>query len=260
MLPYPHIDPIAVRLGPLAVHWYGLAYVAAFLVGQKVMTWVCKRHPAFDVALLDKLFLGVVIGVVLGGRLGYVLFYNPGFYFANPLEAFKVWQGGMSYHGGMLGVFTAILYVAWQEKIHYFDITDRLAPAVPVGLFFGRMANFINGELFGKVTHVPWAMVFPLGGPLPRHPSQLYEAGLEGVLLFIVLITVARVRVKRFELSGLFMLGYGLCRFMVEFVREPDPIPHLHHGIFTVISMGQLLSLPMVFIGLGLLWVSYAKR
>lgn len=255
MMQFPAIDPVAFSFFGLDVHWYGLAYVAAFFSALWYLNWQTTRYPGtLTRAMTDNLFMWGVLGVILGGRLGYTLFYNPGYYLSHPLEILHVWQGGMSYHGGLIGVVLAILLFARRERISPFAIADKLAPGACIGLFFGRIANFVNGELYGRLTDVPWAMVFPGGGPLPRHPSQLYEAFLEGIVLFTVLHLILRRRWRKGELSGLFLFGYGLARFSVEYVRQPDPMAHLHEGIFTVITMGQLLSLPMIVAG-AIMWL-----
>lgn len=256
-LEFPAIDPVAFSLFGLDIHWYGLAYVAAFFSALYYLNWQTTRYPGKpDKAMVDNLFVWGVLGVILGGRLGYTLFYNPGYYLSHPVEIFHIWEGGMSYHGGLIGVVLAILLFARREHISPYAIADKLAPGVCIGLLFGRLANFINGELYGRVTDVPWGMVFPGGGPLPRHPSQLYEALLEGVVLFVVLHFILRKRWRKGEVSGLFLFGYGVSRFGVEFVRQPDPLAHLQEGIFTVVSMGQLLSLPMIVIGAAMWWWS----
>ena len=251
---FPTIDPVALSFFGLDVHWYGLAYVAAFFSALWYLNHQTARYPGtLSKNQIDSLFLWGVLGVIVGGRLGYTLFYNPAYYFSHPLEIFHVWQGGMAYHGGLLGVVAAILLFARKENLSPFAISDKLAPGVCIGLFFGRIANFINGELYGRVTDVPWAMIFPYSDGLPRHPSQLYEAFFEGLILFLVLHFILRKRWRRGEVSGLFLFGYGSVRFMVEFVRQPDPMAHLQEGLFTFITMGQLLSLPMVIIGF-ILW------
>lgn len=255
MLIYPHINPVALQLGPLAIHWYGLMYMAGFLtfiwLGRKRII-ALKETPMTNKLLDDLLFYGV-LGVILGGRLGEVLFYNPGYYFANPLKIFAVWEGGMSFHGGFLGVMAAMALFAWQQKLRWLDLMDFIAPLVPPGLAFGRLGNFINGELWGRPTDMPWGMVFPKVDNLPRHPSQLYEFVLEGVLLFALLWIYAKKPRPTGAVSGLFLIGYGSFRFLGEFTRNPDD------GIFGLmtfgISMGQWLSLPMVIVGiLMMMW------
>ena len=253
MLVYPQINPIALQLGPLAIHWYGLMYLAGFLT----FLWLGPRrivtlnHPQINNKLLDDLLFYGVLGVILGGRLGEVLFYNPGYYLSNPLKIFAVWEGGMSFHGGFLGVLVAMALFAWQQKLHWLELMDFIAPLVPPGLAFGRLGNFINGELWGRPTDLPWGMVFPKVDNLPRHPSQLYEFALEGVLLFALLWLYARKPRPVGAVSGLFLIGYGSFRFLGEFTRNPDD------GIFGLmtfgISMGQWLSLPMVLAGILLM-------
>lgn len=255
MLPFPEIDPIALQLGPLAIRWYALAYVAGILLGWWVVIGLNKRPimpgmvpggaPSLPQAAIDDMVTWAVLGIILGGRLGYVLFYNLPYYAAHPLEALHIWQGGMSFHGGLIGVLVAFWLFARRHKVPYFVVMDLLAVATPIGICFGRIANFINGELFGRVSDVPWAMVFPHGGPEPRHPSQLYEAALEGVVLFMVLYVLARFTAARARiglLSGIFLLGYSGARMLVEQFREPDAQLGF---LFAEVTMGQLLSLPM---------------
>lgn len=259
MFNYPHIDPVAISLGPLQIHWYGLMYVIG-IVG----TWWLARlrapklHPEWRMEVIDDMIFYAALGVVLGGRIGYMLFYNLPVLLDDPLALFKVWQGGMSFHGGMLGVFTALWLLGRSTKIGFFPLTDFIAPMVPIGLFTGRIGNFINGELWGKPTELPWGMVFSEAGPLPRHPSQLYEAALEGVLLFAVLMLFSHKPRPTMAVSGLFMIGYGLCRFSVEFVREPDR--HLGYLAFDWLTMGQLLTMPMIIFGAGLMIYAYRRQ
>ncbi len=254
-IPYPEIDPVALAIGPLEIRWYALAYIAGFLLGWRYGLWMVgldktKRPNKDDV---DDLISWSVLGVILGGRIGYVLFYQPEVYLESPLEIFKVWNGGMSFHGGVLGVILTLVIFARAKGISFLRLTDVFCCACPIGIGLGRLANFINGELFGKVTDVSWGMVFPQGGPLPRHPSQIYEAGLEGLLLFIVLFALVRhepVRRQPGLLSGFFLIGYGLSRIFVEIFREPD----LQIGyVVNIYTMGQILSLPMVLLGVGLI-------
>jgi phosphatidylglycerol:prolipoprotein diacylglycerol transferase len=255
MLVYPQFNPIALQIGPLAIHWYGLMYMAGFLT----FLWLGRRRivmlnlKQYNNKLLDDLLFYGVLGVILGGRLGEVLFYNPGYYFSHPLKIFAVWEGGMSFHGGFLGVMVAMALFAWQQKLRWLELMDFIAPLVPPGLAFGRLGNFINGELWGRPTDMPWGMVFPEVDSLPRHPSQLYEFALEGVLLFALLWIYARKPRPVGAVSGLFLIGYGSFRFIAEFTRNPDD------GIFGLmtfgISMGQWLSLPMVIAGvLMMVW------
>ena len=253
-LPFPTIDPVLIELGPLAIRWYALAYIAGLLLGWRYLRAVVRRPGwALDAAIVDDFLFYATLGVVLGGRLGFVVFYNPGYYLANPLEIFALWQGGMAFHGGLVGVAVGAWYTARKHGVAPLELGDAAAVAAPIGLFFGRIANFINGELYGRVSDVPWAVVFPAGGPLPRHPSQLYEAFLEGLVLFVVLAWLARGAYepsRRGRLAGVFLAGYGIARFAVEFVRQYDPALGLLFGVFT---MGQLLSLPMIVLGAWLL-------
>jgi len=256
MLQHPQIDPVALQIGPLAVHWYGLTYLAAF----GLFLWLGRRrlaHVPFaqqgwqprDVE--DILFLGV-LGVILGGRLGYVLFYKPLDYLSHPLSVFAVWEGGMSFHGGLLGVLVAMVWFARTRQRPWLQVMDFVAPCVPTGLAAGRIGNFINGELWGRVADpaLPWGMVFRGAGELPRHPSQLYQFLLEGVLLFVLLWAYARRPRATGQVGAAFLVGYGVLRFVAEFFREPDA----HLGLLGLgLSMGQWLCLPMVLVGL-LLW------
>ena len=244
---YPTIDPVALSLGPIQIHWYGLMYLLGFSGAWWLGRLRAERFGWTAVEVEDLLFYGA-IGVIVGGRLGYSLFYDFPALIDNPLNLFKVWQGGMSFHGGLLGVVVAFGFFARVTGKSYFSISDFIVPMVPVGLFFGRIGNFINGELWGKVSDVPWAMIFPNGGPLARHPSQLYEAMLEGVLLFVILWIYSAKPKPPGAVSGLFLLGYGFFRFMVEFVRIPDQ--QYGYLLLDWITMGQILSLPMIVVGL----------
>ena len=256
VLPYPEIDPILFQIGPLAIRWYALAYLSGLLLGWRYVHLLNRRPPqVMQPAQIDDLLLWITLGVVLGGRFGYVLFYNFGFYLEHPLRAFEIWQGGMSFHGGLLGVVAAMALFAWRQKVALLPMADLLACATPIGLFFGRLANFINGELYGRPTHVPWAMVFPNDpDQLPRHPSQLYEAALEGLVLFLLLFWLARyrdIRTKPGMATGIFLIGYAISRMLVELVRQPDAQLGLLAGGST---MGQQLSIPMVLFGAYLVW------
>ncbi|MBF0285130.1 MAG: prolipoprotein diacylglyceryl transferase [Magnetococcales bacterium] len=253
MIAYPHLDPVMLQIGPLALRWYGMMYTLSFLLAWPLITHRAQRFlPRLTADGVGDLMVWLIVGVVLGGRLGYVIFYKPAVYLAAPLDIIKVWEGGMSFHGGFMGCLLAGWWFSRKQGLSFLEVTDLAAPAVPVGLFFGRIGNFINGELWGRMSDVPWAMVFPNAGPVPRHPSQLYEAALEGLLLFAVLMFLGRKAQPPGFLIGVFIAGYGLSRFVVEFAREPDA----HLGLLSLgLSMGQWLSLPMVFLGFGLsLW------
>ena len=258
MLVYPQFDPVAFRVGPLAVRWYGLMYLAGFILfivlgRRRARQNMLTGWRATDVD--DMLFFGV-FGVILGGRLGYVLFYKPLYYLAHPLEIFEVWHGGMSFHGGFIGVLLALWFFARQRGRRWLDVTDFVAPLIPLGLGAGRLGNFINGELVGRPTDLPWGMVFPQIDQIPRHPSQLYEFALEGVALFVVLWLFAARRRPIGAVSGLFLLGYGVFRFIGEFAREPDSfLGFLALGL----TMGQWLSLPMIVAGIVMLLWAYRR-
>jgi len=255
MLTYPHINPVALQLGPFAIRWYALAYLTGVLSGWWLIGKLNKRliPPTLSAEAFDDIMVWMIGGIILGGRLGYIVFYKPGFYFAHPLEIVKVWQGGMSFHGGLIGITVAMFLFARKYKIFLFAVTDLLAVAAPIGLFLGRLANFVNGELYGRVTDSGLAMIFPSDpDQLPRYPSQLFEAGLEGVLLFAIVLTLAlrtRALTRTGLLSGVFLIGYCCARTTSEFFREPDAfIGFLPGGI----TMGQLLSMPMMLFGLYL--------
>lgn len=252
MLIHPQIDPVAIAIGPLAVRWYGLMYLVGFGIAFLLARSRIKRGMSGNItlAVLDDLFFFCVLGVVLGGRLGYVLFYKPGYYFSHPLEIPAVWQGGMSFHGGFLGVLLAMVYIARKYQIRWLAITDFIAPMIPHGLAAGRIGNFINGELWGRTTDVPWGMVFRGAGPLPRHPSQLYQFALEGLLLFVILWLYSAKPRPTGAVSAMFLIGYGVLRFTAEFFREPDDFLGL---LAFNLSMGQWLSLPMILAGIAML-------
>ena len=255
MLTYPDIDPVALSLGPLKIHWYGIMYLVAFAA----VWWLGNRRARQSNAgwnaeqISDLVFYGA-LGTVLGGRIGYTLFYNFDFFLRDPLSIFRIWEGGMSFHGGFLGVMVAMWLFGRKYKYHFFDITDFIAPLVPPGIAAVRFANFINGELWGRVTTVPWGMVFPTGGPQPRHPSQLYEMFLEGIVLFIIVWFYSARPRPRYAVSGVFALGYGVFRFAVEFVRQPDA--HIGFIAFGWLTKGQLLSVPLIITGIVLLWLA----
>lgn len=258
---FPSIDPIALAIGPFAVRWYALAYMAGLLLGWRYLRWVCTWHPQVTAPkTVDDFLLWATFAVIAGGRVGYVLFYQPAHYFAHPEEIVAIWKGGMSFHGGLLGMTLAIALYARRLRIPMLALADRVACVVPIGLFFGRIANFINGELYGRPGNVPWAMIFPTGEPLPRHPSQLYEATLEGLVLFAILLVASRldrVRGRYGLLTGLFLFGYATFRITGELFREPDlQIGFLAGGT----TMGQILSLPLLFVGLLLVTLAWVRR
>jgi phosphatidylglycerol:prolipoprotein diacylglycerol transferase len=267
MLMYPEINPVALQLGPVAIHWYGLTYLAAFGLFMFLGLRRLRHAPYASITgpgawsrkdVEDILFLGV-LGVIVGGRLGYCLFYKPGYYATHPLEVFAVWQGGMSFHGGMLGVLVSMVWFARSRQRPWLQVMDFVAPCVPTGLAAGRVGNFINGELWGRFSSpdLPWGMVFPQSGSmLPRHPSQVYQFLLEGLLLFVLLWLYARKRRKLGEVSAAFLVGYGLFRFIAEFFREPDNFLGL---LALNMSMGQWLCVPMILAGAAL-WVWAQKR
>ena len=271
---FPMIDPVALRLGPLAIRWYGLAYFAGILLGWRYFRGLVAdqklwggRPAPMTLGDVDDLLLWITLGVVIGGRIGNVLFYDPAAYLADPLAIFRIWEGGMAFHGGMIGVIAAISIFGWRRHIPILSILDVAAATMPIGLFLGRVANFVNGELWGRVTDVPWGVIFcnpqiraayggicP-AGDLPRHPSQLYEAGMEGIVLFLILraLTHGALGLRRPGLTGgAFIALYGLFRIAMEFLREPDPYTE---RLGDVLTMGIALSLPMVVVGLGaVLW------
>jgi phosphatidylglycerol:prolipoprotein diacylglycerol transferase len=269
MLTYPRIDPIIFSLGPLHVRWYGLMYIFGFIACYLLVSYQARRFQFNRLTeQLDNLNIAGIAGVILGGRLGYVLFYNLPYFLQHPLQIFATWQGGMSFHGGMLGVILALMLYSWRHQLGFWKVLDTYAVTVPVGLGLGRLGNFINAELYGRTTEVPWGMVFPNGGPLPRHPSQLYEALLEGLVLFLLLWSLkgkpwqeedGKKRKKNWphgSMAALFLILYGIFRFLVEFVREPDP------QLGTVLlgmTMGQVLSAAMVAAGV-ILWIILGIR
>ncbi|MCL4137716.1 UNVERIFIED_CONTAM: hypothetical protein GTU68_026441 [Idotea baltica] len=256
MLVHPNFDPVVVQLGPIAIHWYGLMYVFGFLGVYLYGSYRIKKYSRLTTAgwtkdlISDLIFYGA-LGAVLGGRLGYVLFYKPAEYLVNPIDILMINQGGMSFHGGLLGVIVAMAWFAKVKKFSIYEIGDFVAPLAPIGLFFGRMGNFINQELWGKQTDLPWGMLFTNGGTEPRHPSMLYEAVLEGIVLLLVISWVGRKSRPVGMLAGLFLVGYALARIFVEFVRVPDD--HLNYLLFDWVTMGHLLSLPMLAYGLYLM-------
>jgi len=261
MLVHPDFDPIAFSLGPLQVRWYGLMYLFGFAAGWALGRYRAKQSDSgWSATQIDDLVFYIALGVILGGRVGYILFYNFDAFLADPIMLLKIWQGGMSFHGGLLGVLAAMALFARKTQRTFFQVTDFIAPLIPPGLFFGRIGNFINGELWGRVTDAPWGMIFhSLGaGDLPRHPSQLYQAALEGLALFIILwLYSARPR-PTMAVSGLFLIGYGCFRFIVEFARQPDA--HLGFLAFGWLTMGQLLSLPMIILGIIFMLMAYRRQ
>ncbi|MCX8256497.1 MAG: prolipoprotein diacylglyceryl transferase, partial [Beijerinckiaceae bacterium] len=257
LVTYPVIDPVLVHLGPLPIRWYALAFIAALVagwVGTRLLygrpdLWGARKHPS--VLAMDDLVVYMAAGIILGGRIGYVLFYNLPYYLQHPLEMVTVWNGGMSFHGGLIGAIVAMTAFAWRNKVSVLSVTDAVSVTVPIGIVCVRLANFIKPELWGRPTDVAWAMIFPGSDGQPRHPSQLYEGGLEGVVLFCILLAiVARVGLRRDGLvTACFLIGYGVARIICEFFREPDKqLGYLWHGA----TMGQLLSIPLILAGLAL--------
>jgi phosphatidylglycerol---prolipoprotein diacylglyceryl transferase len=259
MLTYPNINPIALTLGPLKIHWYGLTYLFGFCLAWCLAKWRIKRLnlPWTEVQLTD-LFFYVAIGVIVGGRIGYCLFYSLDFWY-RPWIVFEIWEGGMSFHGGLLGVITALYFLQRKIQKDFFEIGDFIAPLVPVGLAMGRIGNFINDELWGRITNVPWAMVFPKpeAGPWPRHPSQLYEFFLEGLILFLILWIYSRKPRIKGTSCALFLLLYGIFRFVLEFFRQPDA--QLGFIAWGWLTMGQLLCIPLIVSGFILLCAGYKR-
>ena len=259
MLMYPEIDPVAIQLGPLSVRWYGIMYLIGFASGYWLLSRRARKpNSGWTTEQVSDLIFYGALGVILGGRIGYVLFYNFSAFLGDPLLLFKVWNGGMSFHGGFLGVMLAMWLFARKNQKNLWDILDFGAPMVPIGLGAGRIGNFIGGELVGRVTDVPWGMVFPHVDNLPRHPSQLYQAALEGVALFCILWFFSAKPRPRYAVSALFAFFYGLFRFSVEMVRQPDE--HIGFVALNWLTMGQILSLPMMFLGLYLWFLAYYKK
>ena len=257
VLPFPDISP-SFSIGPLTVHWYGVMYAVGFLLAWALGTWRAKRPGStWTPDEVSDLILWAALGVVLGGRIGYILFYGMGKVIEDPLSVLRVWEGGMSFHGGLLGVLLACWWFGRKTRRGFWRVTDFIAPLVPLGLFFGRIGNFINGELWGKPTDVPWAMVFPSADDQPRHPTMLYEALLEGLVLFLILWFFSARRPPVRAVSGLFLLGYGVFRSAVEFLRIPDD--HIGYLAMDWLTMGMILSAPMILAGIVLLWLAYAR-
>lgn len=262
MLSYPDIDPIALALGPIKIHWYGITYVVGIVAAWLLLRWRTDKNPSlkWSSEQVDDMVFYVTLGVIIGGRLGSVLFYNLPYYLDHPVDIFKINQGGMSFHGGLIGALLAMVWFARKTNSGFFNVIDFIAPVVPVGLGCGRIGNFINGELWGAPSALPWAMIFPdpRAGGIARHPSQLYEALLEGLLLFIILWLYSSKPRPMMAVSGLFLLGYGVFRFSVEFVRVPDA--HIGYLAFGWVTMGQVLSFPMIILGfVSMIW-AYRNR
>jgi phosphatidylglycerol:prolipoprotein diacylglycerol transferase len=259
MLHYPHFDPVAFKLGPIAVHWYGLMYLLSFCIGWLLGVYRAKKtHSGWRTEMITDLLFYVAVGVIVGGRVGYMILYDlPGF-FQHPLTLFTVWDGGMSFHGGFIGVMCAVGLFCRKHKKSFFTVMDFIAPIVPIGLAAGRLGNFINGELWGRVTTMPWGMIYPDGGPLPRHPSELYELLLEGVVLFIVLWCYSMKPRPKMAVSAVFLIGYGCARIFCEFFRVPDP--QYGYLLWHWLTVGQLYSLPMLIVGISMLWFAYHKQ
>lgn len=260
-LVFPSFDPVALQIGPLAIRWYALAYVAGLLLGWRYCIYWAKKSPHILTRMqLDDFLSWAIIGIILGGRLGYVLFYNSAFYTAHPEAILQIWKGGMSFHGGLLGIILAMYLFSKKHNIPFWGLADLVAAAGPIGLFLGRIANFVNSELWGRTTDLPWGIVFPNAGPLARHPSQLYEAVLEGLILFTVSFFFIRkdiIRARLGTISGIFLAGYAISRIIVEFFREPDEQIGFLWGFVT---MGQILSLPMLFFGLYLIYRKIGQK
>lgn len=260
VLMFPQFNPVAIAVGPIAIRWYALAYIVSLVIGWRLMRRIAAWPPVAATPLqVDDFLTWATLGVVLGGRLGYVLFYQPSLYLAHPSLILHVWNGGMSFHGGALGVVIALAMYCWRQKLDFLTFSDRLCAVVPLGLGLGRVANFINGELWGRPAPetLPWAMIFPQAGPVPRHPSELYEALCEGVILLAVMLVFASrasVRARPGLLCGIFLVGYALARIFCEHFREPDVFLGFVAPAFGGITMGQILSLPMLLVGLALIW------
>lgn len=259
MLIYPNIDPVAIALGPVKVHWYGLMYMVAFVSAWWLGSLRANRpNSGWNKEEVGDLIFYGALGVVLGGRIGYMLFYNFSELAADPLSLFRVWEGGMSFHGGLLGVLVAMTWFGKKRQKTFFTVTDFVAPLVPLGYFAGRMGNFINGELWGRAADVPWAMVFPHVDQIPRHPSMLYQGFLEGLILFFILWYYSSKARPKMAVSGVFLIGMGCFRIVNEFFRQPDA--HLGFIAFEWLTMGQLLSVPMVFLGIALVWMAHSRK
>jgi len=259
MIRYPNIDPVIIKIGPLSMRWYGLMYIFGFASSYLLTLYQLKKKRSLkiDRAAIDDLYFYLILGLIIGARLGYVFFYNFGFYISNPLEILVVWHGGMSFHGGLIGTFIAGYFVIKKWRLNFFTVVDLIVPTVPVGIGFGRLGNFINAELFGKTSDVPWAMVFPHGGNIGRHPSQLYEASLEGLVLFVVLWFYKDKKKREGDVFALFLILYGAFRIFCEYFREPDQQVGY---ILNMLTMGQILSGFMILAGLFLKFFYLPRR
>jgi len=266
VLPFPVIDPVAVAIGPLLIRWYALAYIAGFVLGWLYLralvsrdSWWAAGQPRPSLEAIDDLLVYVAFGVVIGGRLGHVLIYDPGYYLANPLEIAQTWKGGMAFHGGLVGAILGMWLFARREKLSLLTASDLCATVAPIGIFFGRLANFIKPEMWGRESDLPWAMAFPQAGDATRHPSQLYEAGLEGLALLLILAAAARAGALRRPglATGVFGVGYGLARIFCEFFREPDPV---QEALANGLTMGMALSAPMILIGAAMIAFALRER
>jgi len=257
MIAYPEINPVALDLGPLKVHWYGLTYLIGFVGAYFLMNYRAKKTGEFTQEQVSDLVFWGALGVILGGRFGYVLFYNFSHFLSDPLSLFAIWEGGMSFHGGMLGVMISLTLYGRKINKTFFELMDFVVPVVPIGLGAGRIGNFIGGELWGRVTDVPWAMVFPRADEFPRHPSQLYQFALEGVALFLIVWFFSSKPRPRMVVSGIFLASYGVFRFIVEFARQPDSHIGFLYGDW--LTMGQVLSTPMILIGIAFLVIGYKR-
>jgi phosphatidylglycerol:prolipoprotein diacylglycerol transferase len=259
MLIYPRINPIALHLGPFQVHWYGLMYLLSFLIGWQLVAYRAKRLPKpwTSEQIIDFIFY-VALGVIVGGRLGYMLFYDLMNFLHQPWIIIKIWEGGMSFHGGFLGVLATLWLWSRKNQKMFTEITDFIAPIVPIGLAAGRIGNFVQGELWGRITQVPWAMVYPHVDAAPRHPSEIYEFLLEGIVLFVILWVYSQKPRPRLAISGMFLLGYGIARCFCEFFRQPDA--QFNYLAFGWLTMGQLLSIPIILGGIAALWWAYFGR
>ncbi len=258
-IPFPNINPEIISFGVFSIKWYGLAYIGAIIFGWKYVSIITKNNQNnLEKKDVDDLAVWLTLGIILGGRIGYSIFYQPLTFLRDPLKILEIWNGGMSFHGGLIGVIISIIFFSIKRKKNLFQISDMIALVTPIGLFFGRIANFINQELWGRITNVPWAVNFPIAGNVPRHPSQIYEAIFEGILLYFLLAYLwhfTNSKTRHGYITGVFIFSYSFIRFFVEFYREPD----IHIGfIFNVLTMGQLLSLPFMILGLTLIF--YSKR